>query len=381
MNYLYEPSKIPLTYGSIISFMFDKSDKIDSPILEDIEEHIKQIAENQEKSNNGRKDDLSKILTQKNFLYSQGVFNDYCFFHTFKDKNELKYNYYNTLFLVLPPGEYDSLAKFKALKNRLKKEILMDDDLDIDKQQIVLYYNKFKEEIVTNLENSIKILNSKGKDKYVNFNDCVQFMHIKSGKFLAFKKDSESLKIYIQLTDSLSENTIFRFIPAFHYQGENFAIVMINLIIKIACGERQISIDNEKYLSKNTVYKSLMKNRTKTESENRSKSKKEKAIIKFGKNLLLKAAEEVDDKIKKNIKKTQNRDSIRLHVNDEKAPEKLKNNFRTYLNSSDISYRGFGKKILPNQNETIIAGNKTANFWRILSFSTNFLEDNKYINS
>ena len=379
MNYLYEPSKICLTYGSIISFMFDKSDKPDTPLINEVSRRINPFVKNQENSINLRKEDFSDILTSKDFLFSQGVFNDFCFFHNFRDKTELKYNYYNSLFLVLPRGEFDSLAKFKAFKNRLKKEILMEDDLDIDKQQIIHYYRKFKEEIYTNLEYSIKILNS--KDKYVNFNDCVQFMHIKSGKFLEFKKNNESLKIYIQLTDTLSENTIFRFIPAFNYQGENSTKVMINLIIKIACGERQISTDNEKFLSRKEILNKTLKKTLNSRSQAKALAPKAKALN-IGKDLLFKAIKKVDEvKYKTFIKIKNDRHSLRKVVNDEKAHQNIKNNFKVYINTSDISYRGFGKKILPNEDETIIAGNRSFNYWRILNFSTNFLEDNKYINS
>ena len=378
MNYLYEPSKIFLTYGSIISFMFDKDDKTLAQILLDFPDD-QNVDKSQINSLNLRKDEFSDILISREFLYSQGVFNEFCFFHNFKDKTELKYNYYNTLFLVLPKGEYESMSKLRALKKKLKKEILVDDDLDIDRQQIINSYSKFKQEIFSNQEFAIKILNS--KDKFVNFNDSVQFMHIKSGKFLEYKKNSESFKIHIQLTDTLSENTIFHFIPAFNYQGENSAKVMINLILKIACGEKQFSQENEKFLSKRqniskSVIPNLNSNITEKNIPPRSRA------LSLGKEILFKAMKKVDDVKYKAFKKIkESRTSIRNIVNDEKTHEKIKNNFRTYINDSDIAFNDFGKKILPNEEETIIAKNKTSNFWRILNFSTNFIEDNKYINS
>ena len=378
MNYLYEPSKIGLTYGSIISFMLEKEDKSQAEIIPDLTEPLNMS--NEENELNVRKEEFSDILTSREFLYSQGVFNEYCFFHNFKDKNELKYNYYNTLFLVLPKCEYESMTKFRALKRRLKKEILIDDYMNIDKQQIGNYYIKFKQEINSNQEYSIKILNS--NDKSVNFNDSVQFMHIKSGKFLEFKKSSENLQIHIQLTDTLSENTIFRFIPAFNYQGENSAKVMINLILKIACGEKQISTDNEKFFSrKEKINKSLIASFNNNKYNIKGNKTRSKAIS-IGKDLLFKAIKKVDDvRYKAFIKVKDKRNSLRNIVNDEKTQEKIKNNFKMYINSSDLSFGDFGKKILHNDDDIIIAGNRSSNFWRILNFSTNFLEDNQYINS
>ena len=379
MNYLYEPSKIGLTYGSIISFMFEKEDNKQAEILPEFVEPLN-MSNNEEKSVNLRKEEFSDILISREFLYSQGVFNEVCFFHNFKDKNALKYNYYNSLFLVLPKSEYESMTKFRALKRRLKKEILINDK-DIDKTPIIYCYNKFKQEIYTNQEYSIKILNS--NEKYVNFNDSVQFMHIKSGKFLEFKKNNESLKIHIQLTDTLSENTIFRFIPAFNYQGENSARVMINLILKIGCGAKQTSTENEKFLSKREKSnKSLMSASLRNNNNYLNSNKPKTKALRLGKDLLFKAIKKVGDiKYKALVKVKDTRNSLRKVVNDEKTNEKIKSNFKDYINSSDISFVDFGKKILHDDDNTIIAGNRTSNHWRILSFSTNFIEDNKYINS
>ena len=377
MKYLYEPSNICLTYGSIISFMFDEDKKNKAQIIPDLSES--QNLGYAKNSLNLRKEEFSDILISREFLYSQGVFNEFCFFHNFKDKNELKYNYYNTLFLVLPKGEYESITKLRTLQKRLKKEILIDDDLEIRRQQINMYYEKFKQEIYSNQEYAIKTLTS--KEKFVNYNDSVQFMHIKSGKILEFKKNNESLKIHIQLSDTFSENTIFHFIPAFNYQGENSAKVMINVVVKIACGEKQFSTENEKYLSKREqINKSLIEglNSNITAKNIAPKTR----ALSFGKEILFKALKKVEDVRSKAIDKVfKARDSIRFAVNDEKTHEEIKNNFKVYINTSDISFIDFGKKILPNEEETIIAGNKSSNFWRILNFSKNFIEDNDYINS
>ena len=397
MNYLYEPSNICLTYGSIISFMYDKEgqEKVaDIPDLglnkdnlsilnRDDSNHLNFNGDglnvlNRKSNPNLRKEGFSDILISREFLYSHGVFNEFCFFHQFRSEDELKYDFYNTLFLVLPKGEYDSMTKLRAYIKKLKKRILIDDNLEFDKKprQQIDFFEKFKQELDTNQEYSIKILNS--KDKYVNFNDSVQFMHIKSGKFLEFKKIIGSLRIHIQLTDTLSHNTIFRFIPAFNYQGENSAKVMINLILKIACGEKQVSTENEKFLSKmNQINKTLISNIDPASNNIEPKSR----AVRLFTDLAFKAIKKVDEKYKSFEKKDVIRNSLRRIVNDEKTHEKIKNNFKLYINNSDISFKGFGKNIVPNEEQTIIAGNRTSNYWRILNFSTNFLEDNKYINS
>ena len=378
MNYLNEPSKICLTYGSIISFMLDQTVQNDNQIFSTIPKQNNEYIKFDQNPVQSINEDFSDILISREFLYSQGVFNENCFFHNFRDKNELKHNYYNSLFLVLPKGEYDSITKFRAMKRRLKKEIIMEEH-GLDKQQICDCYTKFKQEIETNLIYAVKLLNA--KDNFINFNDCVQFMHIKSGKFLEFKKHNESLKIYIQLTETLSENTLFRFVPGYNYQSENSAKVMINLILKIACGEKH-STDKEKFLSKNEqTTKKIFRNFNSSGNIKNAEGAKLKALT-VGKELFFKAAKIVEEAKYKHFEKAKNaRNSLKDILNDNKTPEMVKNNFITYINSFDLPHKNFGKKFLPNDDETIIAGNRSFNFWRIILFSKNFLKDNKYINS
>ena len=374
-----EQSKNFLRYGSIISFMLDKAQTNSPPVFNEFNENLNKIIEI---SDNEAKEEENFFITSE-FLYSQGVFNEYSFFYNFKNINNLKYNYYNSLFLVLPKGEYDSLTKLRALKRQLKNEYIIDRNMDIDHQQIIDTYTKFKQEIYTNQQYSIKLL--KSKENYVNFNDCIRFMHIKSGKFLEYKQDPETLIIYICLTETPSENTIFRFVPAFNYQGENSAKVMDNLILKIACGGNILSGVNEKFISKKEKLKLnqsiIQKSINADENKNKSLSVRERALI-FGRELLLKAVKKIEEEKKNTFARAKNaRDSLQLLVNDNAAIEAIKNNFRTYINISSIPYKDFGKKILPNENESVIAGNTKKNFWRLMIFSLNFFEDNNYINS
>ena len=378
-----EPSKIFLRYGSIISFILDKAQIKTSPILHDFDEEVnKNIIIEDEEPNR----DIDLFITSE-FLYSQGVFNEYSFFHNFKDNNDLKYNYYNSLFLVLPKGEFDALNKLRNLRRQLKNEYIIDNDMDIDHQQIIDTYTKFKNEIYTNQQYSIKLLTT--IDNYVNFNDCVRFMHIKSGKFLEYKQDPETLKIYICLTDTPSENTIFRFIPAFNYQGENSAKVMNNLILKIACGGNLISNDNEKFISKreklNNLNQSMMKNMKVEEEEKNEQNENidpRRKILAFGRELLLNAIKKVEEvRLKTFVRAKNARNSLKILANDNDAHETIKNNFKSFVNMSNIPFKGFGKKIIPDDDVSVTAGNRMYNFWRLMIFSNNFFEDNKFINS
>ena len=68
-------------------------------------------------------------------------------------------------------------------------------------------------------------------------------------------------------------------------------------------------------------------------------------------------------------------------MNDNDAHDMIKNNFKSYINISNIPYKGFGNKIIPDEDESVTVGNKIYNFWRLMIFSLNFFDDNKYINS
>ena len=388
-----DPSKAFLKYGSIISFILDKAQTNTSILFPNYEENFEQniISNNEEPK---KEEDI--FLTSE-FLYSQGVFNEYSFFYKFKDITELKYNYYNSLFLVLPKGDFDSLTKLRALKRQLKNEYIIDNEMDIDRQQIIDTYTKFKQEIYTNQQYSIKILTT--KDNYVNFNDCVRFMHIKSGKFLEYNQDPETLKLHICLTETPSENTIFRFVPAFNYQGENSAKVMNNLILKIACGSNIITSSHEKFISKReklNVNRSIIKSIHPEEEKNSNNDKnkniynniidkdlraRQKSLM-FGNEILLNALKKVDEVRIQTFGKAKNaRASLQILVNDNQAHEYIKNNFKSYINISSIPYKNFGKKIIPDEDETVTAGNTLYNYWRVMIFSKNFFEDNKFINS
>jgi hypothetical protein len=80
----------------------------------------------------------------------------------------------------------------------------------------------------------------------VNYYDCFQLMHLKSGNFLEYKRNNKDLKTYIQLSSGMSKRTLFRFIPSFEYQTENSTNVFFYLSVQIASGEKRHN--KEKYI-------------------------------------------------------------------------------------------------------------------------------------
>ena len=234
-----DSQKESVTYGSIISFQNDFSSSDETPSLSYDHSNYYTYYLKQKKG------DIFDFLTKRYYLYAHGIFNEFCYLYNFKDKNDIKYNYFNTLFMILPSCEYDAMVKFKSLIKDLKNELLMDENPTINNFQILDFYVKFKQEIQANLKQSAKLM--KTDNNKVNFNDCVQFLHIRTGKFLSYRTYDEYLKTYVELTDKMSKNTIFRFTPAYVYQVENSTNVFFDLTIQIACGDKKTG--NEKFIS------------------------------------------------------------------------------------------------------------------------------------
>ena len=353
MDFCFQSTKVCVTYGSIISFMNDVVGNNETPtITYDPTDPLQDF--------NGKKEeDYVDFLKSRNILYSNGAFNEFCYLYSFKDKKDIQNNYFNTLFLVLPPCEYDAMLKFKNLIKNLKNEILMDDNIRINNQQIIDSYIKFKQELKSNHEQSVKFM--RNDNNKVNFNDSVQFLHIKSGKFLSFKTHDEYLKTYIELSEKMSKNTIFRFISAFKYQEDNSTNVFFNMTIKISCGEKNTR--NEKYISNIT---------------NNFQNKKDKTFS-FGKKLLNREVK----RYKRSVTVNERAKSIRISLNnifpDKKSRNRMKENFFSYSTQSNLAYKNFGKKLLPEDNYIGIEKHKK-DYWRLINFSQNYIKDYKYIN-
>ena len=356
----FESTRNCVTYGSIISFMNYSLDNNETPTLSYDPENL-----NQNLSNN-KKEDYIDFIKSGNFLYSNGVFNEFCYLYSFKNKKDIQNNFFNTLFLVLPPCEYDSMLKFKHLIKSLKNEILMDDSPTINNLQIEDLYIKFKQEIQTNHEQSVKLMRE--KNNRVNFNDCVQFLHIKTGKFLSFKKHDDHLKTYIELTEKVSKNTIFRFTPAYQYQAANSTNVYFDLTIQIACGEKRTR--KEKYVSNIRNYK--MEEHLPEES---------KAVL-FGKQLLNREFKKQQRPLIVNERAKNIRTSIKNIFMDGNPNVKsnIKENLLTYSTNSNLAYKNFGKKLLP-ENDYIGVDIKSEDYWKLILYSQNYIKDNQFINS
>ena len=168
-----------LTYGSVISFMLEYNDPNDYT-------KISYETDNSTNKTINKNQDNFDYLSSRNFLFSHGVFNEYCFFYQFKNKQDLINNFLNTAFLVLPAFEFDSMDALNKLIKKIKQagisQIL---DNVITKQIIDDNYLRFRQEIQTNHEKSIKLMNN--DNNTVHYNECVQFLHLKSGKFLEYK--------------------------------------------------------------------------------------------------------------------------------------------------------------------------------------------------
>jgi hypothetical protein len=126
-----------LTFGSIISFMLDYNDPNGYPTISyDPKNYNADMIKNKEHY---------EYLSTRNFLFSHGVFNDYCFFYQFKNQQDLKNNFLNTAFLVLPSFEYDSKESLNKMIKKIKQagitKIL---DNGITEQQINDNYLRFK---------------------------------------------------------------------------------------------------------------------------------------------------------------------------------------------------------------------------------------------
>lgn len=353
MEFNIETTRSCVKYGSIVSFMNDFPGSNETPTLS-------YDPSNPHSFSDKRKEDNVKYLESRNFLYSHGVFNEFCYLYPFKD---IQKYYFNTLFLILPSCEYDSMLKFKYLIKRLKNEILMEDNPSINSSQIEDFFNKFKQEIQANHKESIKLMNNK-----INFGDCVQFLHIRSGKFLSFKKHDEYLKTYIELTEKMSKNTIFRFTPAFQYQERNSTNVYFQLTLRIACGEKR---------TKNEKYEKYVSN-IKVHEEEKIPNNENKAI-KFGKQLIHSLNRSTRPSLAiervKSIKI-----SLKNIFPDGNSKSNLKENLLTYSANSNLAYKNFGKKILPEDNYIGVDRNKE-DYWKLIKFSKDYIKDNDYVNS
>ncbi len=159
-----------LTYGSIVSLMLDHNSSNSSITLSFDPNKNKYKNNNNKIKNNPEENNKKKIFSNKklemlkgkDFLFTQGIFNDNCFFYNFKSESDVLFNYLNTLFLIIPPCEYESLQKIKDSIKTIRDNIFSGsyNDKSIYQKSTDIYI-KFKQEILTNHEQSINILEKK----------------------------------------------------------------------------------------------------------------------------------------------------------------------------------------------------------------------------
>ena len=353
-----------LTYGSIISFMLDY---LNANTFNSIAYDTSNFSEEIIQSKN---EDYAEFLKSRSFLFSHGVFNEYCYFYQFKNNQDLINNFFNTLFIVLPGFEFDSTNDFKKMLKKIKNSgIFQKEDNTLTKQQIDDNYRRFKQEIIANHVKSLKLMNK--ENRKVNYNDCVLIMHIKSGKFLEYKLNNKNFKTYIQLTNHISQKTLFRFVPAYEYQAATSTFCIYNLAIQIACGEKKAK--KEKYIVNENI------------------SKNEEVIV-VNSSLLLDKGENILNNNKNENKNNRVQNGNKKSIFDIVDLKNTINNifnydkndpildeFVNYIIHENLNIKNFGVKLMPEENYVVV-DDSSFSFWRLLNFSEDYFEDIKYLN-
>ena len=369
-----------LTYGSVVSFMLDYSESEgETTISFEPDDSFGNISLN-------KKNNFLDYLTSRQFLFTHGVFNEYCFFHKFKNAEELRNEYLNTAFIVLPSFEYEYMENLNKIIKKIKKTGILDYPDKNIKEYIAENFNNFKQEIQTSHDKSLNLM--KKDNNKVNYNDCIQLMHLKSGKFLEYKRNSKDLKTYIQLSSSMSKRTLFRFVPAFDYQSENSTKVFYFLAIQVACGEK--SNNRDKYMcgekkinyGKKKKYGVLLKGLGVKEKIEENE-------------LIITKSNTLRNIPKKSIFDPENvKDIIKDIYKDDNIEDKIIDEFAQYCIHDNLIQNNFGNKIMPDENYIIMNNYENNNnendnnendnngnsFWRLINFSEDYFEDMKYLN-
>ena len=365
-----------ITYGTVVSLMLDYYNSDESGIVPNVQEY------NENKSLYN-KSNVIEYLTSKEFLFTHGVFNEYCFLHQFKDAEDLRDGYLNTAFIVLPAFEFESMDNLNKLIKKAKKTGIAEhpENDEIRKSLLLDYYKKFMQEIHTNHDKSLKLMNKESKENQVHYYDCFQLMHLKSGNFLEYKRSNKDLKTYIQLTSSMSKRTLFRFIPSFDYQTENSTNVFFYLSVQIACGEKK---------NKKEKYMSGVSPKSRKKGRRGSVFKRNSIYNSFGVNEDEDEEEEIDINIKKNEETKQEKpiyeenelkNIIKDVYNDENQEEKIIDEFVSYSINENLFQKNVGAGLMPEDNYVIMDDDEEPKcFWRLINLSEDFFEDLKYLN-
>lgn len=373
-----------LSYGAVISLMFDYNSLSSLETLQyDSEEELKKIQgisklvtmihkskkamgignflsekygidtidmktknlenKNKEKLQSKLKSSSSALgfLKDKSLLFSRSCFSQNMIFYDFKDIQDLELNYLYCLFRIVPGAEYDQRDKLKNSLNKLKQMSETSSYTPINYKLEKDLLVKYKQEIVSNQENYNVYLQ---KRMPIHFEDSVQFVHLITGKFLSFKKETKDLNTYLSLTDQPGKNTIFRIKPGYSYQTETTNIVPYNMSITIACGDivsnREKFLANSKYTLNQHYYDMLEKINKKNEENDDNNS----------------SSTTTNDRKRNKIsyKNTSNKNSIKLYNEDKEKTDRASshdnNNFHINLNSDRIINNKLPLKNVKNNN-------------------------------
>ena len=157
-----------ITYGTVVSLMLDYSKPNETANIPE------NPADFEKRFNQNNKDNFVSYLTSKEFLFTHGVFNEYCFLHKFQNAEDFRNNYLNTAFIVLPAFEYESMDNLNQLIKKIKKKGFDDESENetINEKKLLDNYIKFKQELQTNHDISLKLM--KKDNNIVNYYDCFQ---------------------------------------------------------------------------------------------------------------------------------------------------------------------------------------------------------------
>ena len=374
-----------ITYGTVVALMLDYSN---SNVIADIPDNPGNLEERMNQTNNNK---FLDYLTSKEFLFTHGVFNEYCILHKFKNFQHLRDSYLNTAFIILPAFEFESMDNLNKLIKKAQKTGIGSEPLnEINEKQIYDSYIKFKQEIQTNHDKCLELM--KKENNRVNYYDCFQLMHLKSGSFLEYKRNNKNLKTYIQLTTNMSKRTLFRFIPSFEYQMENSTNVFFFLSVQIASGQKRNN--KEKYMSgknsessRNDLDNAIMQRSFLDSIGVGEDDKKEEIDINNNKEIELEIIQEksrFDGENLKNILKEiyqeDNQDNSLVDINNENQDnDKIIDEFVKYSINENLMQKNFGSDLMPEDNYVIMDYDKNS-FWRLINLSEDYFEDIKYLN-
>lgn len=361
-------------------------------------------------------------FSERTYLFTKGCFSNQCIFYKYSDIQDILLNYKNSLFRVIPSGEYESKAKLKKCIKNISKSKKEEQMKEINYNNSKDLFAKYKQEILTNHENFLKTITKRSP---LNFDDSVHLVHISTGKFLKFKKNPEDLKIYLKLSKQPCKHTVFRIKPGFNYQTEFSTNVFYNLTINIACGDK--ITNREMYLSNpnlkmNKQYSNFLELFNETNNKENTLGAGEINKNKVLENLI-KPVSKVDglESILHSLNTVNygnygNQVNHGYHINQTNTflqetsarnyllnPEEDKEMQLQQGNNKQLLNRIQTRTSIYNQNKKtsisfikedssklkfykylenpVIADDKSYNRWKLFQYSNNFEEDDKYLNN